>query len=79
MANNANYDKMFEMLSKRIGTDPEKLRSVAQNGSIEDLMRSMNPNDAMKIQNLLQNKTELERLMKSEQAQAILKKLSEGK
>lgn len=79
MANNANYDKMLEMLSKRIGTDPNKLRSVAQSGSVEELMRSMNPNDAMKIQNLLQNKTELERLMKTEQAQAILKKLSEGK
>lgn len=79
MANNANYDKMLEMLSKRIGTDPNKLRSVAQSGSVDELMRSMNPNDAMKIQNLLQNKTELERLMKTEQAQAILKKLSEGK
>ena len=79
MANNNNYDKMLEMLSKRMGTDPSNLKSAAQKGSIDSLLRSMKPEDAQKIQNILQNKSELERIMKSEQAQAILKHLSEGK
>ena len=79
MANSNNYDKMLEMLSKRIGTDPSNLKSAAQKGSVDSLMRSMKPEDAQKIQNILQNKSELERIMKSEQAQAIMKKLSEGK
>ncbi len=79
MANSNNYDKMLEMLSKRMGTDPSNLKAAAQNGSVDSLMRSMKPEDAQKIQNILQNKSELERIMKSEQAQAILKKLSEGK
>ena len=79
MANNTNYDKMLEMLSKRIGTDPSNLKSVAQSGSVDSLMKSMKPEDVQKIQNVLQNKSELERIMKSEQAQAILKKFSEGK
>ena len=79
MANSNNYDKMLEMLSKRMGTDPSNLKSAAQKGSIDSLLRSMKPEDAQKIQSLLQNKSELERIMKSEQAQAILKHLSEGK
>lgn len=79
MANNNNYDKMLEMLSKRMGTDPSNLKSAAQKGSIDSLLRSMKPEDAQKIQNILQNNSELERIMKSEQAQAILKHLSEGK
>lgn len=79
MANNNNYDKMLEMLSKRMGTDPSNLKSAAQKGSVDSLIRSMKPEDAQKIQNILQNKSELERIMKSEQAQAILKHLSEGK
>lgn len=79
MANSNNYDKMLEMLSKRMGTDPSNLKAAAQKGSVDSLMRSMKPEDAQKIQNILQNKSELERIMKSEQAQAILKKLSEGK
>lgn len=79
MANNNNYDKMLEMISKRMGTDPSNLKSAAQKGSIDSLLRSMKPEDAQKIQSLLQNKSELERIMKSEQAQAILKHLSEGK
>ena len=79
MANNNNYDKMLEMLSKRMGTDPSNLKSAAQKGSVDSLIRSMKPEDAQKIQSLLQNKSELERIMKSEQAQAILKHLSEGK
>ena len=79
MANNNNYDKILEMLSKRMGTDPSNLKSAAQKGSIDSLLRSMKPEDAQKIQSLLQNKSELERIMKSEQAQAILKHLSEGK
>ena len=79
MANNTNYDNMLEMLSKRMGTDPSNLKAAAQKGSVDSLMRSMKPEDAQKIQNILQNKSELERIMKSEQAQAILKKLSEGK
>ena len=79
MANNNNYYKMLEMLSKRMGTDPSNLKSAAQKGSVDSLIRSMKPEDAQKIQNILQNKSELERIMKSEQAQAILKHLSEGK
>lgn len=79
MANNNNYDKILEMLSKRMGTDPSNLKSAAQKGSVDSLIRSMKPEDAQKIQNILQNKSELERIMKSEQAQAILKHLSEGK
>ena len=79
MANSNNYDKMLEMLSKRMGTDPSNLKAAAQKGSVDSLIRSMKPEDAQKIQNILQNKSELERIMKSEQAQAILKKLSEGK
>ena len=78
MANSNNYDKMLEMLSKRMGTDPSNLKAAAQKGSVDSLIRSMKPEDAQKIQNILQNKSELERIMKSEQAQAILKKLSEG-
>ncbi len=79
MANNMNYDKILEMLSKRTGTDPSQLQSIAKSGSVDDIMRKMNPEDVGKIQNILQNKSELEKIINSSQAQAIIKKLTEGK
>lgn len=78
MTNGSNYDNIFDTLSQRLGSDPNTLKEAAKKGSADELLRAMKPNDAQKIRNLLQNQAELDKLMRSEQAQAILKKLSGG-
>ena len=79
MTNPSSYDSLMRQLSQKVGADTEKIRKAAQNGSVNDLLNSMNQSDAQKIRNLLSNKSELEKLMQSPQAQALRKKLSEGK
>ena len=79
MTNPSSYDSLMRQLSQKVGADPEKIRKATQNGSVNDLLNSMNQSDAQKIRNLLSNKSELEKLMQSPQAQALMKKLSEGK
>lgn len=79
MTNPSSYDSLMRQLSQKVGADPEKIRKAEQNGSVNDLLNSMNQSDAQKIRNLLSNKSDLEKLMQSPQAQALMKKLSEGK
>ena len=79
MKNSPSYDALLRQVSQKLGTDPGKLRAAAQNGSVQDLLNGMKPSDAQRVRSLLNNQSELEKLMQSPQAQALMKKLSEEK
>ena len=74
-----SYDPLIAKLSQKAGTDPEHLKRAMQNGSADEMLKKLDPSQQQKIRSLLNNKTELERIMRSDAAQAILKKLSEGR
>ena len=74
-----SYDPLIAKLSKKTGADPEQLKRAMQGGSPDDVLKSLSPAEQQKIRSLMNNKAELERIMRSDAAQAILKKLSEGR
>ncbi len=66
---------ILNSLSQRLGESPEKLKQNMQNGDMSKVLNNMNPKQANKINEILNDKEKTEKLLKTPQAQALLKKL----
>lgn len=67
--------EILNSLSQRLGESPEKLKANIQNGDMSKVFNNMNPKQADKINEILNDKEKTEKLLKTPQAQALLKKL----
>ena len=67
--------EILNSLSKRLGENPEKLKQNMQNGDMSKVLNNMSPKQANKINEILNDKEKTEKLLKTPQAQALLKKL----
>ena len=76
MPKNDELQALFNLLAQRLGTQPEQLKSSAQSGDLSKIIGNMNPNDASKIQKILNDKAVTEKLLSSPQAQELLKRFS---
>ena len=66
---------IINSLAQKLGESPEKIRSNAQGGDIGNLLNKMDSKQAGKIQDILNDKEKTEKLLKTPQAQALIKKL----
>lgn len=78
MPNQKELNAMLDALSKKMGTTPQDLKQSAQNGQLDRIIRSLNPNDSQKLQEVLQNPEAANQLLNSPQAQQLIKKLMGG-
>ena len=74
--NPQNLDALLKVVSSKLGTSPDKLKSELENGKFDSALNGMNSNDAAKFQQVLQNPKLMEQFMSAPQAQALYKKLS---
>ncbi|MDP4120654.1 MAG: hypothetical protein Q8876_06340 [Bacillota bacterium] len=74
-----NFDDIMKTASENLGTDADKLKSAAQSGMIKNMISSMNSDQAKKLQDILSNKEETEKILSSPQAQALMKKFMNDK
>ena len=73
----AQLNMLLKMAGKKLGTDPETLRKVLENGNADALLKqSKGRNDQLK--QVLSNPELASKLMDSPQAKELLKKLMEG-
>lgn len=72
-------NKLLDMASKTIGTQPSKLRSQLENGSIENVIKGLDPNQAKQLKNALSNPFIAQKLLNSKKAQQIINNLSKEK
>ena len=79
MPNNNELQGLLNLLSQRLGTQPEKLKQGAQSGNLSEILGNMNPNDAAKLQKVLNDQEAAKKLLSSPQAQQLIQKLSGGK
>ncbi len=79
MNNNQLNNEMLNMASKKLGVTPEQLQNSAQNGELNNIMKNLPKNQADKVQEVLSDKDQLEKLLQSEKAQKLLKMLMGGK
>lgn len=71
--NNSNRDIINEA-AKKAGIDGQKLQHAIETGNVEGIVSDMNPKVSEKIKKMLANKEATEKLLASEQAQALMKK-----
>ncbi len=79
--NNMSPEKLnmlLNMAGKKLGVNPNSLKSSLESGDLKGVMNGMNPEAAQKFNNIVSNPKELEKIMNSPQAQELIKKLMEG-
>ena len=67
---------LLNVVSKKIGVSPEKLRSELEEGKFDSALNAMNRNDAARFQQAVNNPKIVEKMMSSPQAKALYEKLS---
>lgn len=75
----AELNKMIKQASQKTRADPKKLEQAISSNSLESVLNNLKPEDADKLQKLLSDKAATERMLKSPQAQMLLKKFLENK
>ena len=73
--NGRNLENLLNSVSEKLGKSPEELKKATQSGNLDNLMGSLNQNDAQKIQKVLSDKNVANKLLVSPQAQRLIKKL----
>lgn len=75
MLNNSEINNLLNGLSQRLDTSPEVLKENIEKGNLNNILNKMNSHQAKRIQKILDNKEQSEKILNSPQAQAIIKKL----
>ena len=75
--NREQLNSAIDSLSNQLGADNDKLKNAVNSGSMDKFLKNLKPADAKKLQQILSNKAETERLLKTPQAQLLLKKFLE--
>lgn len=78
----ANNDKLFNLLNALLKNNSagqnisaEQVKNIAQQGSPNEILKNLDPQNAQKVKEILNNPKEMEKIMNSPQAQSLLKKL----
>lgn len=73
--NNPNVENLLKSVSDKLGKTPEELKKASETGNVENLLGSLNPKDAQKIQKILSDKNAANKILSTPQAQSLIKKL----
>ncbi|MDD6644527.1 MAG: hypothetical protein PUE67_00450 [Oscillospiraceae bacterium] len=75
MINNSEINNLLNGLSERLNTTPEQLRANLEKGNLDSVVSKMSSGQAKRLQKILDNPQQSEKILNSPQAQAIIKKL----
>ena len=75
MINNSEINSLLNGLSERLNTTPEQLRANLEKGNLDSVVSKMSSGQAKRLQKILDNPEQSEKILNSPQAQVIIKKL----
>lgn len=75
MANNEQINKVIEQLSQRLNSTPSEVESALKKGNLQQVLEKMDSKQAQKVQDILSDPKQSEKILSSPQAQALIKKL----
>lgn len=75
MLNNSEINNLLNGLSERLNTTPEQLKANLEKGNLDSVVSKMSSGQAKRLQKILDNPEQSEKILNSPQAQAIIKKL----
>ena len=78
MANENELQTLLNTMAQRLGATPDQIRSEAQSRDLSRLFGAMDPNDAARIQKVLNDRAATEKLLSSPQAQQLIRQLTGG-
>lgn len=73
--NNAQVQNLLNTLSKKLGVSPENLKKSVQSGNISSSLKNLDPYEAKKIQEIISNKEASSKILSSNKAQDLMKKI----
>ena len=74
--NPQQVDQLLQAASKKLGVQPEQLRSELESGKYDKVLKNMSQKDSAMLQKVMQNPKMMEKLISSPQAKALYQKLS---
>ncbi|MDY4813432.1 MAG: hypothetical protein SO152_06260 [Ruminococcus sp.] len=75
MINNSEINNLLNGLSERLNTTPQQLKANLEKGNLDSVVSKMSSGQAKRLQKILDNPEQSEKILNSPQAQAIIKKL----
>ncbi len=75
MNNNFGGIDKNRLLGMLNGGDNQKLKQALSSGNLQNVLSSLNPQDAEKVRNILNNPAAMNKILSSPEAAALLKKL----
>lgn len=66
---------IINSLAQKLGQKPEALQNNVQNGDVNKILGRMDSKQAQKVQNILNDREQTEKILNTPQAQALIKKL----
>ena len=75
MLNNSEINNLLNGLSERLNTTPEQLKANLEKGNLDSVVSKMSSGQAKRLQKILDNPQQSEKILNSPQAQASIKKL----
>ena len=75
MSGNSQLDDLVALVSKKLGTDPEKLKKAAQSGRAQETLKNLESKESQKLKQILSDKEATAKLLSTPKAQQLLKKL----
>jgi len=75
MNNNFGSIDKNRLLGMLNGGDNQKLKQALSSGNLQNVLSSLNPQDAEKVRNILNNPAAMNKILSSPEAAALLKKL----
>ncbi len=77
--NTNNMNGLISAVSKKLGMPAEQLKRELESGKFDSALKNMKPADEAKFNQLIKNPQVLDKFMSTPQAQALYKKLTQGK
>lgn len=79
MNNNISFDEMLKRMSGSLNTTPQSLEEAAKNGTLGDILKGVDKKKLDKLQKVLNNREETEKILNSPQARELTKRLKKDK
>lgn len=79
MNNNISFDEMLKRMSGSLNTTPQSLEEAAKNGTLGDILKGVDKKKLDKLQKVLNNREETEKILNSPQARELMKRLKKDK
>ena len=73
--NNKQIQNLLNKVSKHLGSTPDQLKKAAVNGNMDSVLKNLDKEEALKIQEILNDKNLSSKLLSSPQAQNLIKDL----